>query len=172
MFKKSLLKQCSLRSSGMRRKQNFEIVFGFKCDKAVLTFSFRFLFLHLYSLFLSYLFYLFLAFRGKAFRIFKLDDRKGRWDRCNKDKFSAADPIMIVFCQISTVSLTKLIVLILIRFKRSLHTTTMSADKAILHHSNQSCILQLCNLALHVCLRKLVFGLGLVLDQIMQFEDS
>ena len=64
MFKeiKVFLKKCSLRNSGMRRKQNFEIVFGFKCDTAVLTFSFRFLSFHRYSLFLSYFFYLFLAF--------------------------------------------------------------------------------------------------------------
>ena len=33
----------SFRSSGMRRKQNFAIVFEFKSDTAVLTFTFRFL---------------------------------------------------------------------------------------------------------------------------------
>ena len=33
----------SLQSSGVHRKQNFEIVFGFKSDTAVLTFTFCFL---------------------------------------------------------------------------------------------------------------------------------
>ena len=100
MFKKSVLKKSSLRSSGMRRKQNFEIVFGFKCDTAVLTFSFPFLsfpFLVLFFFIFSWPFSG-LRFRGKAFKIFKLDDRKGRWDRRNRDKFSAEDPTMIVFC--------------------------------------------------------------------------
>ena len=58
------MQNISLRSSGMRRKQNFEIVFGFKSDKAVLTFTFRF--------FSSLVF-------QKAFRILGLGERKGRW---------------------------------------------------------------------------------------------
>ena len=40
-------------SSGMRRKQNFEIVFGFKSDAAVLTFLFALANPPLLSLFLS-----------------------------------------------------------------------------------------------------------------------
>ena len=40
-----------LRSSGMHRKQNLEIVFGFKIDAAVSTFTFRFLPSTLLSLF-------------------------------------------------------------------------------------------------------------------------
>ena len=46
------MQNISLRSSGMRRKQNFEIVFGFKSDTAVLTFTFPFLSSPLFSLFL------------------------------------------------------------------------------------------------------------------------
>ena len=54
----------------MRRKQNFEIVFGFKSDTAVLTFSLRFLSTPLPLLFLS-VFCAFLAFvsDGKDFGI-------------------------------------------------------------------------------------------------------
>ena len=51
------MQNISLRSSGMRRKQNFEIVFGFKSDTAVLTFTFRFLFSPLFSLFLPHFFF-------------------------------------------------------------------------------------------------------------------
>ena len=55
---------------GMRRKQNFEIVFGFKSDTAILTFSFRFLSTPLHSILLSF-FFLFLDFvlEGKVFEI-------------------------------------------------------------------------------------------------------
>ena len=52
----------SLRSSGMHRKQNFEIVFGFKSYTAVLTFTFRFLYSPLLSLFLPHF-----VFFGRAF---------------------------------------------------------------------------------------------------------
>ena len=48
----------SLRSSGMRRKQNCDIVFGFKSDTAVLTFTFPFLSSPLFSLFLLIFFLL------------------------------------------------------------------------------------------------------------------
>ena len=48
---------------GMRRKQNFEIVFGFKSDTAVLTFSFPFLSLSLPSILLSFFF----SFPGLCF---------------------------------------------------------------------------------------------------------
>ena len=78
----------SLGSSGMRRKQNYDIVFGFTSDTAVLTFTFSFLSYLLFSLFLPFCF----SFAGhlidfilvgnvfgKAFRISGLDERKGRW---------------------------------------------------------------------------------------------
>ena len=78
------MQSISLRSSGMRRKQNF----GFKSDTAVLTFTFRFFSSLLCSLFLPHFFSLaghlvvFIlvgrVFR-KAFRILGLGERKGRW---------------------------------------------------------------------------------------------
>ena len=81
------MQNISLRSSGMRRKQNFEIVFGFKSDTAVLTFTFRFLSSLLFSLFLPYFFSLAGHLVGfilvgrvfrKAFRMLGLGERKGR----------------------------------------------------------------------------------------------
>ena len=78
----------SLRSSGLRKKQNFKIVSGFKSDTAVLTFLFTF-FPPLFFCF-SYLIFFSLAGHsvgfilvgkgfGKAFRTLVLDERKGRW---------------------------------------------------------------------------------------------
>ena len=66
------MQNISLRSSGMRRNQNFEIVFGFKSDTAVLTFTFRFLSSLLFSLFLPHFFsscwaFSRLHFGGKSF---------------------------------------------------------------------------------------------------------
>ena len=82
------MQNISLGSSGMRRKQNFEIVFGFKSDTAVLTFTFRFLSSLLFSLFLPHFFFsaghlvgfilVGRVFR-KALRILGLGERKGRW---------------------------------------------------------------------------------------------
>ena len=83
------MQNISLRSSGMRRKQNFDIVFGFKSDTAVLTFTFRSLSSLLFSLFLPHFFFSLAGhlvgfilvgrvFR-KAFRILGLVERKGRW---------------------------------------------------------------------------------------------
>ena len=82
------MQNISLRSSGMRRKPNFEIVFGFKSDTAVLTLTFRFLSSPLFSLFLPHFFSLAGHLVGlilvarvlrKAFRILGLGERKGRW---------------------------------------------------------------------------------------------
>ena len=50
------MQNMSWRSSGMRRKQNFEIVFEFKSDTAVLTFTSRFLSSPLFLLFLPHFF--------------------------------------------------------------------------------------------------------------------
>ena len=66
------MQNISLRSSGMRRKQNFDIVFGFKSDTAVLTFTFRFLSSLLFLLFLPHFFsscwaFSRLDFGGKSF---------------------------------------------------------------------------------------------------------
>ena len=78
----------SLRILGIRRKQNFEIVFGFKSDTAVLTllsafsppFFFRFSCLIFFSL-AGHLVGFILVGRvfRKAFRILGLGERKGRW---------------------------------------------------------------------------------------------
>ena len=73
---------------GHVQKAKFRDNFGFKSDTAVLTFSFRFLFSPLFSLYLPHFFYLAGHLVGfilvgkvfrKAFRIFGLDERKGRW---------------------------------------------------------------------------------------------
>ena len=78
------MQNISLRSSGMRRKQNF----GFESDTAVLTFTFPFLSSPLFSLFLLIFFPLAGHLVGfilmgrvfrKAFRILGLGERKGRW---------------------------------------------------------------------------------------------
>ena len=52
----------NLGSSGMRRKQNYDIVLGFASDTAVLTFIFRFLSSPLFSLFLASFFLFYWAF--------------------------------------------------------------------------------------------------------------
>ena len=81
------MQNISLRSLGMRRKQNFEIVFGFKSDTAVMTFTFRFLSSPLFLLFLPHFFSLAGHLGGfvlvgrvfrKAFWILGLGERKGR----------------------------------------------------------------------------------------------
>ena len=78
----------SLRSSVTHRNQNFEIVFGYKSDTEVFTFTFCFLSSPLFSLFLTYFFSFAKHLVGfilmgkvfkKAFRILELDERKGRW---------------------------------------------------------------------------------------------
>ena len=66
------MQNISFRSSSVHRKQNFNIVFGFKSDTAVLTFTFRFLSSPLFSLFLPHFFFsgwafCRLRFGGKSF---------------------------------------------------------------------------------------------------------
>ena len=66
------MQNISFRSSSVHRKQNFNIVFGFKSDTAVLTFTFRFLSSPLFSLFLPHFFFSCWAFSrlrfdGKSF---------------------------------------------------------------------------------------------------------
>ena len=82
------MQNVSLRSSGMCRKQNFDIVFGFKSDTAVLTFTFPFLSSPRFWLFLLIFFSLAGHLLGfilmgrvfrKAFRILGLGESKGRW---------------------------------------------------------------------------------------------
>ena len=81
------MQNISLRSSGMRRKQNFDIVFGFKSDTAVFYFS-----LSLLPSFFAFLASFFFPLAGhlvglilvgrvfrKAFRILGSGERKGKW---------------------------------------------------------------------------------------------
>ena len=78
----------SLRSSGMHRKQNFEVVFGIKLTQQSWLLLFTFsppLFCHFsclifFSLAVHLVGFILVAkvFR-KAFRILGLDERKGRW---------------------------------------------------------------------------------------------
>ena len=61
----------------MCRKQNFKIVFGFKSDTTVLTFTFHFLSFPFFFLLVDFTL-VGKVFR-KAFRILELDEMKGRW---------------------------------------------------------------------------------------------
>ena len=83
------MQNTSLQSSGMRRKQNFEIVFGFKSDTVGLDLYFS---LFLLPSFFAFLASFFFSLAGhlvgfilvgrvfrKAFRILGLGERKGRW---------------------------------------------------------------------------------------------
>ena len=83
------MQNISLRSSAMRRKQNFEIVFGFKSAQSSLDFHFLLSLLPSSFTFLALLLFSFAGHLvgfiwvgnifGKAFRILGLDKRKGRW---------------------------------------------------------------------------------------------
>ena len=84
------MQNISFRSSGIRRRQNFEIIFGFKSDTAVLTCTFCFLSSLLFSLPLALFFFVLLGiwkasfwwewfYCRKALRILGLDEGKGRW---------------------------------------------------------------------------------------------
>ena len=125
----------SLWGSGMRRKQNCEIVFGFKSDTAVLTFTFRFLSSPLFSLFLPHFF----SFAGhlvglilvgkvfrKAFRILGLGERKGRWvvEQDFHGKFQASVTWFFAFFS----GVLNWIVLNLVWFERSLHSAHVSVQ--------------------------------------------
>ena len=74
----------------MRRKQNFNIVFGFKSSTTLSTFTFRFLSFPLFSLFFASVFFFQLAghlvgfilvgrVSEKPFIILELGAQKGRW---------------------------------------------------------------------------------------------
>ena len=75
------MQNISLRSLGMHRKQTFEIVFEFKSDTAVLTFTFRFLSSFLFSLFLPHVFFFAEYLVGFILvgKVFKKAFRKRRW---------------------------------------------------------------------------------------------
>ena len=80
-----LLIQCKILACEVRvctEEKNFEIVFGFKSDTSVLTFSFHFHFSFLICFsFPGHLVGFILLGKGfgNAFTILGLDQRKGRW---------------------------------------------------------------------------------------------
>ena len=95
------MKNISLQSSGMRRKQNFEIVFGFKSNTPVLTFTFRFLSSPLFSFFLPHFLLSFILVEKvlrKAFNILGLDERKGRWVLEQDFSWKSSGQCYMVFC--------------------------------------------------------------------------
>ena len=118
----------------MRRKQNFEIVFGFKSDTAVLTLTFRFFSSLLFSLFSPHFFFLLhlvgfiLVGRDfrKAFRILGLGERKGRW--VMEQDFHEDFQVLVTWFFASFSVVLDWIVLILVWFERSLHSTQVSEE--------------------------------------------
>ena len=119
------MQNISLRSSGMRRKQNFDI----------LTFTFRFLSSLLFSLFLPHFFSLaghlvgFISvgrvFR-KTFRSLGLGERKGRW--VMEQDFHGDFQVLVRWFFASFSGVLDWIVLILVRFERSLHSAQVSEE--------------------------------------------
>ena len=129
------MQNISLRSSGMRRKQNFEIVFGFKSDTAVLTFSFRFLSSPLFSHFLPHFFFLAGHLVGfvlvgrvsrKAFRSLGLGEREGRW--AMEQDFHGDFQVHVTWFFASFSGVLHWIVLILVWFEKSLHSAQVSGQ--------------------------------------------
>ena len=127
------MQNISLRSSGMRRKQNF--VLGFKSDTAVLIFTFRFLSSSLFSLFLPHFFSLTghlvgfilvgIVFR-KPFRILGLGERKGRW--AMEQDFHGDFQVNVTWFFASFSCVLDWIVLILVWFERSFHSAQVSGQ--------------------------------------------
>ena len=117
----------------MHRKQNFEIVFAFKSDTAVLTFTFRFLSSPLFRF--SFLIFFSLAghlvgfvlvgrvFR-KAFRILGLGERKGRW--VMEQDFHGDFQVNVTWFFASISGVLDWIVLILVWIERSVHSAQVS----------------------------------------------
>ena len=118
------MQNISLWSSGMRRKQNFEVAF-----------TFRFLSLSLFSFFLPHFFFFSWAlilvgfilvgkvFR-KAFRILGLDERKGRW--VVKQDFHGKFWVNVTWFFAFFSGFLDWVVLILVWFERSLHSAYVS----------------------------------------------
>ena len=126
------MQNISLRSSGIHRKQNFKIVFGFKSNTAVLTFTFRFLSSPLFSPFLPHFFsscwaFSRLNFGGtsfrKAFRILGLGERKGRW--AMEQDFHADFQVNVTWF---FASFSGVLDWILVWFERSLHSAQVSGQ--------------------------------------------
>ena len=119
------MQNISLRSSGIRRKQNFEIVFGFKSDTASPLFS---LFLpHFFSLAGHLVGFILvgIVFR-KAFRILGLGERKGRW--AMEQDFREDFQVNVTWFFASFSGVLDWIVLILVWFERSLHSAQVSGQ--------------------------------------------
>ena len=119
------MQHTSLWSSGMCRKQNFELVFGFKSDTAVLTFTFHFLSSLLFSSFLPHFFYfaghcLGFILVGKVFRkafvILVEQDFHGNFQ------------VNVTWLFAFFSGVLDWIVLILVWFKRSLHSAQVSGQ--------------------------------------------
>ena len=98
----------------MCRKQNFKIVFGFKSDTTVLTFTFHFLSFPFFLLFLPhflfFFFFLLVDFTSvgkvfrKGFRILELDEMKGRWVMEQHFHRNVQGNVTWFFCFFSSVS--------------------------------------------------------------------
>ena len=124
---------CEVRACA-RRKQNFEIVFGFKSDTAVLTFTFRFLSSLIFSLFLPLFFSLaghlvgFVSgweeFLGK---LLGLGERKGRWALIEQD-FHGDFQVNVTWFFASICGVLDWIVPIQVWFERSLHSAQVSGQ--------------------------------------------
>ena len=108
---------------GMRRKQNFDIVFGFKSSTTLSTFTFRFLSFPLFSLSLPHFIILLFFFQlaghlvgfilvgrvsEKPFIILELGAQKGRWvmEQAFHGDFQVS--VTLVLLAVSPVSLTEL----------------------------------------------------------------
>ena len=129
------MQNISLRSLGMGRKQNFEIVFGFKSDTAVLNFTFCFLSSPLFLLFLPHFFSLAGHLVGvilvgkvcrKAFMILGLDERKGRW--VVEQDFHGNFQVNVTWFFAFFFGVFDWIMLILVWFERSLHSAQVSGQ--------------------------------------------
>ena len=126
------MQNISLQSSGVCRKQNFGIVFGFKSNPSVLTFRFRFLSSPLFLLFMSCFslaghlvgFILVGKVFRKAFRILGLDERKVSWV-VEKD-FHANFQVNVTLFFAFFSGVLDWILLILVWFERSLHSAQLS----------------------------------------------
>ena len=132
------MQNISLRSLGIRKKQNFEIVFVYKSDTAVLTFTFRFLSSPLFSLFFPHFFSLAghlvgLILLGNIFRkplgILGLDERKGRWE---EEQDFQGNFLLHGFLPFSPVSMTGLCSFW--HGLKDLFTMHNLADKVVLDH--------------------------------------
>ena len=117
------MQNISLRSSGMRRKQNFEIYFSLSLLPSFFAFLASFFFSlagHLVDFILVGR-----AFR-KAFRILGLGERKGRW--VMEQDFHGDFQVKVTWFFACFSGVLDWIVLILVWFERSLHSAQVSKE--------------------------------------------